>query len=299
MQKIHDLTYDANTGYPHIPFRRMNKPLVSAIVTTKNRMGLLPRALHSVRRQTYSNMELVVVDDGSTDKTDQVIDQFNSEDISLVYIRNEESKGACRARNQGIEVASGEYITGLDDDDEWHHDRIERLIEVHSDNYACVTSDVRIVYKKGSVVWHKKKVITLDDLLFSNQVGNQVLVKKERLQKVGGFDESLEAAQDYDLWLRLCEAYGSIKNVQEPLQNVYMNHEQEQISNPKAQLAGYLAFYQKHKHKMNRAQRKYQLFNIRRAQGKAKGIADIFGWVPPKKYVKNLKRWVSENFLGE
>lgn len=274
----------------------MTDPLVSAIITTKNRAGMLPRALASVRNQTYKNIEIVIVDDGSTDITPEVIQDFEY-DNQLIHLRNDVSKGACRARNQGIEASSGTFIAGLDDDDEWHPHRIDLLLDAYSSDYTCITSDVRLAYPKRTVQWKKEKVITFNDLLYSNQVGNQVLVKKERVQEVGGFDEDLEAAQDYDLWLRLAEVYGPVKNVNKPLQTIHLDHQAEQITNPKSQLVGYLNFYKKHKAKMNRTQKTYQLFHIRRAQGKVTSLMEIFSWVPPSFWVKEAKRYLAGGFL--
>lgn len=274
----------------------MDEPLVSAVITTKNRAGLLPRALESVQRQRYPNVELVVVDDGSTDDTPQVLKEFASEH-PIVQIRNDISQGACRARNQGIEAASGAFIAGLDDDDEWHPERIALLLDAYRDDFACVCSDVKLVYPKRIVSWKKEKLISYNDLLYSNQVGNQVLVKKERLQAVGGFDESLVAAQDYDLWLRLCKTYGPIRNVNKPLQKVYFQHGAEQITQTQTQLAGYLHFYQKHKAEMNFAQRRYQLFNIRRVQGKVLSLGEIFRWVPSSYWMKEIRRYLAARLL--
>lgn len=257
---------------------------------------MLPRALASVRNQSYPNIEIVVVDDGSTDTTPEILESFEFEN-TFIHLRNEQSQGACRARNQGIEASSGIFVAGLDDDDEWHPHRIEFLMKAYSDEFACVTSDVRLIYPKRTVQWNKEKIITFNDLLYSNRVGNQVLVKKQRLDEVGGFDESLEAAQDYDLWLRLSEKYGPIKNVNKPLQSIYLNHDADQITNPKSQLSGYLRFYKKHKHKMNRTQRKYQLFHIRRAQGKVDSFFELFSWAPPSYWLKESKRYLAEGFL--
>lgn len=273
------------------------KPLVTAVVTTHNRISLLPRALDSVAAQTYPNMELVVVDDGSDEDVGQVVKSYHAA-IPISFIKNEKALGSCRARNQGMETAKGVFVAGLDDDDEWHLRRIEKLVGAYSDEYSFVTSDVRMMYRKGTPVWHKKEIISLDDLLYSNYVGNQGLVKRERLLEIGGFDESLDAAQDYDLWIRLAEKYGSVKNVQEPLQNIFLEHGGKRISNPADQLRGYLKFYNKHKSKMNYSQRKYQLYNIRKATGKISELSDVIGWVPPHRYWKEVKGWIIEKFIA-
>lgn len=273
-------------------------PLVSAVVTTHNRPQLLTRALDSVAVQTYENIELIVVDDGSEQTVDSIVDKYK-EVLPVQLIRNNTSLGACRARNQGIDAANGVFIAGLDDDDEWAEERIEKLVEVYADEYAFVTSDVRIMYKKGAPVWKKPKEISLDDLLYSNYVGNQGLIPRERLLEVGGFDESLDAAQDYDLWIRLTERYGTVRNVQEPLQNIYLDHDSERISNPKDQLLGYLKFYQKHKSKMNRSQRKYQLYNIRKATEKVSGLKELLLWVPPHRWWKEVKGYILAKVMGK
>lgn len=270
--------------------------LVSAIITTKNRAEFLPRAIDSVLNQTYQNIELIVVDDGSEDRTPNVIAGYQK-NHSIILIRNEKSVGACRARNQGIERAQGEFVAGLDDDDEWHADRISKLLKNYDDSFACITSNDRMVSSDGSVVWHKKPVIMLDDLLYSNQVGNQVVVKRNRLLKVGGFDESLVAAQDYDLWIRLCEKFGPIKTVQKTLQNIYRDNAADRISNPKTQLGGYLEVYKKHQAKMNYNQKKYHLYNIRLAQGKISSILELISWVPRKRLWKEVKRWIADNYI--
>lgn len=271
-------------------------PLVSAVIPTRNRASLLRRALESVAAQSYQPIEVIVVDDGSTDETAAVVASFQ-ERLGLMYIKNKEAKGAPQARNTGIKAASGVFVAGLDDDDEWHPNRISSLVNAYDDSFSCITSNIRFQYAEGSVTWHKQEVIDLNTLLYSNQVGNQVLVKRKRLLNVGGFDEQLEAAQDYDLWLRLCNSYGPVKNVKKALQIVHAEHEAERISNSITQLKGYFAFYKKHKHRMNRSQRKYQLYNIRRAQGKHTGLLDIIGWVPPARYPKEIKRWVIDRFF--
>lgn len=268
--------------------------LVSAIIPTRNRSKLLLRALQSVVSQTYSLLEVIVVDDGSTDNTESVVNNFQQNHL-LQYIKNEVPQGASKARNIGIEAANGKFIAGLDDDDEWHKDRISEMIAAYSNEYSCITSDTTMVFPKGEAVWKKKEVIDLNTLLFTNQVGNQVLVKRERLLAVGGFDTNLKAAQDYDLWIRLCEKYGSVKNVQKPLQTIYINHDAERISDHSS-FEGYLQFYKKHKLRMNRKQRKYQLYKIRRAQGKKVPIKDFFSRVPFFRWRKEMNHILIDKF---
>jgi len=271
-------------------------PLVSAVVTTHNRKDLLRPALDSVKAQTYQHLELVVVDDGSEESAKQVVHEYEDAFDRVVFHRNEVPKGACAARNKGIELANGVFIAGLDDDDEWMPERIQKLVNAYRDEDAFVTSDVLHIYPNRELVWKKDTLITLERLLYSNQVGNQGLIKKERLIEVGGFDESLSSAQDYDLWVRLCERYGPVRNVQEPLQKIHLEHEGEQITSPKNQLIGYLQFYEKHKHLMSRDQKRYQLYMIRKAVGKANSLSDLIMWVPPKFLWKEFKVFLLRKF---
>lgn len=270
------------------------KALVSAVIPTKDRPQMLFRALQSAVNQTYNPLEIIVVDDGSTDETEAIVKSFKRD---IKYLKNESTLGAARARNRGVEEAEGLFIAGLDDDDEWYPERIEQLVKNYEESFSCITSDMRFQYKKRSAVWHKQGVIELDDLLYSNQVGNQVLVERERFLEVGGFDGRLKSGQDYDLWIRLCKRFGPIKNVKKTLQIVHQEHEKERISNPLSQLDGYLALYNKHKGQMNKAQKKYQLYNIRRVQGKQRGLPEMIKWVPPAWYLKEIKRWLAKNVL--
>lgn len=272
--------------------------LVTAIIPTKNRADLLERALISVFNQTYKNIEVIVVNDGSSDQTSDLLTEYKEKtDTRLLVIENERSVGAAQARNQAVEGASGAFIAGLDDDDSWHEQRITELLDAYSDRYSCVTSDTIMAYPNFELAWEKKKIIDLDTLLYTNQVGNQVLVRKDRLIEVGGYDTNLSAAQDYDLWVRLCEAFGPIRNVQKPLQTVYMNHQGERITERSA-AEGYLQFYQKHKHRMNTKQRKYQLYKIRRAQQKPESLTEFISYVPEFRYWKEIKRIIMDKLSG-
>ena len=105
----------------------MNNKLVSAIITTHDRHDLLVRAVKSVLSQTYKNLELIVVDDASDQRADELLKEFN---LQYIYIPKEESKGGNHARNTGILAAKGEYVAFLDDDDYWLPMKIEEQMAV-------------------------------------------------------------------------------------------------------------------------------------------------------------------------
>ena len=101
---------------------------VSVIITTYNRAHLVGKAIKSVLNQTFQDFELIVVDDGSTDNTEEVINSFN--DTRIRYIRHKINKGGNAARNTGLRNSKGEYIAFLDSDDEWLPEKLERQLEV-------------------------------------------------------------------------------------------------------------------------------------------------------------------------
>ncbi len=237
-------------------------PLVSIIVTTFNREKLIIRALESIFTQTYPNIEIIIVDDASMDNTEEVIKNYQKIHSNIIYIKQDVSKGANVGRNSGIKASTGEFIAGLDDDDEFTPDRIEILMSNYEDKFSLVTTKNIIELSYNRKKYQKgKEVITLDDMLYQNEVGNQVLVKKERLFEVGLYDESLTACQDYDMWVRLIQKFGPAKSLNKYTQIIYANHNENRISNPnsKKKFKGYFNFYKKFKSIMNKKQKIAQL----------------------------------------
>lgn len=265
-------------------------PLVSVIMPTHNRRELLERAVNSVLEQTWASMEIIVVDDASDDDTPQYLKSLQDDHSNIQVIRNEESKGAAVSRNIAIEHANGSFITGLDDDDYWRPTRIERLMEEFGEGFSAVCSYDRMVMNDREAVWKKPTMITHDDLLYYNKVGNQVLTKKEYLEEVGGYDEELPSAQDYDLWIRLARQFGPIRTVTQPLQIVNMEEDRERISTADEKMAGYHRCYEKHKEWMNPRHRKYQEYRLKLAAEESVNWLDLIRSVPPGLYIKEITR---------
>lgn len=185
-----------------------SKPLVTVYIATCNRLPLLKHAVQSVLAQDYAPIELIVVDDGSSDGTAAWLEAFAAEG-KLRYFSNEVSRGACHARNRALFAAHGEFITGLDDDDEFTPGRISHLIDAYRDEYACVASSMLERRDDGAIPRQNDLgPILLAKLLHANCIGNQVLTRTSRLQAIGGFDEALSAFQDFDAWVRLVARYG-------------------------------------------------------------------------------------------
>lgn len=256
---------------------------------TRNRANLLERAVHSVFEQTWNNLELIVVDDASNDSTADVL-RILSADYPMTVIHNPEPKGAAASRNIAIEYAHGEFVSGIDDDDKWKPKRIELMMNEFNNNVSAVCSNDQMDFGNKKIVWKKKPVINLQDLLYYNMVGNQVLTRKEYIKEVGGYDESLSSAQDYDLWLRLANHFGPITSVPHTLQVVNMHNDADRITTRETKINGYIACFEKHKSKMNEKQKRYQKYRMNVASGEPVGWLHMLKATPSHLLVKEITR---------
>lgn len=229
--------------------------LVTVYIATHNRANLLQRAVESVLAQTYSTIELIVADDGSSDSTYQMLLPY-IEQGKLLYVKNDTPKGACVARNLAIEIAKGEYITGLDDDDVIEPNRIEHLLnEFLQGSFSCIAGSIKERTPQGDII-RKLGVghIRLDDLLHHNYLGNQVLTRTSNLRAIGGFDPQMPAFQDYDTWVRLVDKFGSAYKSSEPSYIWFTDHSYGRISESSTRrVKAFDLFYEKHNHLMSDA----------------------------------------------
>jgi glycosyltransferase involved in cell wall biosynthesis len=224
-------------------------PLVSVIIPTKNRHDLLVRAIKSVLNQTYSNLEIIIVDDSSSDETKSHIYKIKDERIKYIFQNNR--KGGAAARNTGILNAKGEFISFLDDDDYWAPEKIEKQLHVfktHEKICAVYSGYFIVEAKKGKIIGAVKPKYhgnIYKRLLTENCVGTtSTVIVKSKVLINELFDESLPSCQDWDLWLRLSK-FHEFWSVNEPL--VYYSFHGNQISsNPEAILRGRLMFLEKH-----------------------------------------------------
>ncbi|RVT33619.1 glycosyltransferase [Acinetobacter indicus] len=210
--------------------------MVTIYIPTFNRLELLKRSINSVLSQTYSNIELIVVDDCSTDGTQDYLIEISSQDSRVRYFFKENNSGACVSRNIAIRNAQGYFITGLDDDDFFDSDRIEKLItawEKKAEGTIALSSLYKIK-NKNKITFGKKlfknKLIKFDDLFLNNVVGNQIFTKTEVLKKIDGFDESLKCWQDLECWLRVLNM-GNIEKVFLHSYTIDISHDKPRIGN--------------------------------------------------------------------
>jgi len=116
------------------------KPTVSVIIPAYNRAHLIGRAIKSVLNQAYQDFELIIIDDCSTDNTDEVVREFQKKDNRIIYLKHDQNKGGSAARNTGIKVSKSEYIAFLDSDDEWLPEKLEIQMEaILKQNVSMVT----------------------------------------------------------------------------------------------------------------------------------------------------------------
>ena len=118
------------------------KPTVSVIIPTYNRAHLIDRSIQSVLNQTYQDFELIVVDDRSTDNTEDIIRQFREKDKRIKYIKHDKNKGGSAARNTRIKNSVGKYIVFQDSDDEWFPEKLEKQMKI----FETASLEVGVVY---------------------------------------------------------------------------------------------------------------------------------------------------------
>lgn len=213
-----------------------SQELVSVYMPTHNRPDMALRAIQSVLSQSYNNIELIVCDDGSDyDAYERVRDVLKEN--CATYLRLDSPAGACTARNLAIRAAKGTFVTGLDDDDEMLPDHVQGLMDAYDESFAFVCAGYYRVEKiKRSRQICPSGVLTLDRLLHSNCVGNQVLTETKRLSDVGGFDSDMPAMQDYDLWIRLMLEFGNGLKINQCSYLQHVEHDEKRISRDREKL---------------------------------------------------------------
>ncbi|MFD1862011.1 glycosyltransferase family 2 protein [Planococcus chinensis] len=225
----------------------MTNNKVSVVIPTYNRADLLMAAVKSLQEQTYGNIEIIIVDDCSTDSTARMVEQID--DKRVVYVKHEVNKGGAEARNTGVKHASGEFIGFLDSDDRWLPDKLERQLAVIKSN-----QEIKVVYTGIKVlrdntvvkeIFPKYKGDLLSRLIESNCIytTSSILVNKKLFEQIGGFDSSFPSCQDWDLYLRLAQV-SQFDFVKETLV-LYNQHPGERIStNHRAVIDGHLQMYE-------------------------------------------------------
>ena len=182
-------------------------PRVSVIIPTYNRAEKVIRSISSVLNQTFSDFEVIIVDDGSADGTEKAVARLKG---PIKYLVHSANLGVSAARNIGIKHSNAPFIAFLDSDDHWLPEKLKvqmEFFETNSQMIACQTEEIWI--RNGRRVNPKKKHLKLSGDIFAPSLKlclvspSAVMLKRSVLDEIGLFDESLLACEDYDLWLRI------------------------------------------------------------------------------------------------
>ena len=184
---------------------------VSTIIPTYNRSAELLATLNSALAQTYSDFEVIVVNDGSEDNTRQVAEGIDDPRVTVIH--HPQNRGVAAARNTGIQAARGSLVAFLDDDDRWLPDKLAKQVPLFADSaVGLVYCGVAIVDEQGKITWQALPTRRGDiyrSLLFKNctSASSVVVTRRACFERLGTFDESLPPFEDHDMWLRIARHY--------------------------------------------------------------------------------------------
>lgn len=264
-------------------------PFFTVVIPTYNRPSYLREALISVLAQTFTNFEVIVVDDDPKESAQAVVESL--EDKRLYYYKNDRQKGGAGTRNAGIFRSKGEWVAFLDDDDLWLPEKLERQYQ----KIRSADSDVGLVYS-GHTKFDPETYRTIDtfvpkhegwlyqQLLYKNVIGGlySVVIRRDILERVGGLDERFSALQDADLYVRV-SALCKTTFVKEPLVQVRDSKLGRITTNYSSKLQGNQLFWEKFrsdiskdKRLMHRAASRVFMFAV--AQGNLKALARSALW---------------------
>ena len=224
---------------------------VSVIIPTYNRSELLKKAVESLENQSHQNFEIIIIDDCSTDDTAEVVKGMG--DNRIIYLKHDTNKGGSEARNTGIKQATGNFIGFLDSDDQWLPDKLEKQLKQFEGRpeVGVVYTGVQVVNEHNQptrkiVPAYKGEI--LPKLFESNCIDttSSVLVKREILDQVQGFDASLPSCQDWDLYIRLAQVT-KFDFVKESLVLFYHHSGERITTNKKSVLTGHMSIFEKYK----------------------------------------------------
>ena len=237
--------------------------LISVVIPTKNRAQRLVKAVISAQQQIGVTLEILIVDDASTDNTEAVVKSLADNDVRVKYFRHHQSIGGGAARNTGIENSTGALVAFLDDDDEWYSNKLKVQLELlKSEPLAVAASCSFLLIRSGQ----NDLLITLtspgdrQQLLRSNHLGGAsvCLAWRKALVAIGGLNFSLRSCQDWDLWLKL-HKQGSIAVSKEPLVKYYVHDDARITGNIANEYQGRKKIFLHYRKEMNSETRKYSL----------------------------------------
>lgn len=240
-------------------------PTITIVMPTYNHANFLGKALQSLIDQTYKEWEVIIIDNHSTDSTDEVIKKFNDPRIRNYKITNHGI--LAKSRNLGIKVSRGNWIAFLDSDDWWTADKLEVCFKEMNDKVDLMYHNLQVIYQSKlsfKKIYKGRKLYNpiLNDLLISGiKYGNaiaqsSVIVRKSLLLKIGGIDENINlvGSEDYNTWLRIAEITDQFKYLNKNLGYILIhenNVSNKDMSTPQRQAVLKYMKLLNHKQKIN------------------------------------------------
>lgn len=202
----------------------LDKTKIAVIIPCYNAQATINKTLESIFEQTYTSFTVYIVNDGSTDNTLDVINDFKQRYAEKIHIITQHNQGQAVARNKGIQESKEPYIAFIDSDDLWHPEKLQKqlkFLKSHVDIGLCYTQALEIDEKENEIgvilINPSYKDKCFPYLILSNNiVASSVIVKRSVIAQVGLFDTSLNACENWDLWLRISQKF-SIDYLDEPL----------------------------------------------------------------------------------
>ena len=187
--------------------------LVSVVLPTFNGQDGIEKAIQSVLRQTYKNIELIIVNDCSTDETAQIIEKQAKQDNRVIIISNKINMKLPMSLNEGFKKANGEYLTWTSDDNEYKLTAIEEMVNALEEDSTIdlIYTDYDVINQNGEKLFEEKKEEP-ETLLFYNCIGACFLYRKTLMKAIGTYDPELFCAEDYEYWIRAF-LYGKLKHL--------------------------------------------------------------------------------------
>lgn len=225
--------------------------MISIIIPSYNREKTIQKSILSILNQTFSDIEVIVIDDGSCDNTKNVVLSLNDTRIKYIYQQN---SGACAARNNGILHATGEYIAFQDSDDVWKKDKLEKELNfLLNNNFDFVFSQLNRIYDNFSTIipnWiEDQNDITLESVLAKNCCSTQTMLMTRKCARTVMFDNNLKKLQDWDFFIRVIKNGYKIGFISEPLVDCYIMN--DSITNLVSTENAYCTLIQKYKDDYN------------------------------------------------
>jgi len=229
-------------------------PSVSCIIATRNRKRIVDRAIGSVLDQIYPCTELLIIDDAGSDQTFEYLKKCYANHPEIAIFQNEKQMGPAATRNRGLDLANGQYVCFLDDDDQWLPNKIERQLALAEERYDFITMTRAVYVLDGHSVFQygpKIEAVTLRHLFRRNVIISVSPLIKTSLMRRVRFNTEMWCGEDYDAWIRILKGGATTINLNEPLIVLHKTAGSSLNKMRKSKFRGRGQVYAKHKVLMN------------------------------------------------